>query len=104
MGIRAQNGYMAFMAKQIVAAITNCGNPFIEQYLDSMDCSVEAELANLKSFQLNVARNPGGDNSLSSDALRKWLFGWKEADKCLACMGLKSSAEWADGYFKAGRA
>lgn len=104
MGIKAQNGYMAFMAKQIVAAISNCGNPFIEDYLDSMDCSVEAEISNLRGFQESVARNPGGDHSLASDALRKWLYGWKEADKALACMGLKSSAAWAEGYYKAGRA
>ncbi|MEX6780520.1 hypothetical protein [Pseudomonas aeruginosa] len=104
MGIKAQNGYMAFMAKQIVAAISNCGNPFVEEYLGSMDCSVEAEISNLEAFQRSVARNPGGDHSLASDALRKWLYGWKEADKCLACMGLKPSAVWAEGYYKAGRA
>lgn len=104
MGIKAQNGYMAFMAKQLVAAISNCGNPFIEEYLDSMDCSVEAEISNLEALQQSVVRNPGGDQSRASDVLNKWLYGWKEADKCLACMGLKPSADWAAGYYKAGRA
>ncbi|WP_121498291.1 hypothetical protein [Pseudomonas aeruginosa] len=104
MGIKAQNGYMAFMAKQLVAAISNCGNPFIEEYLDSMDCSVEAEVSNLGVLQQCIARNPGGDHSRASDVLNKWLYGWKAADKCLACMGLKPSAAWAEGYYKAGRA
>jgi len=55
MGTRTRNGYLANMAKQIEAAIINCGNPFVEVYLDSMDCSIEAELSNLRWLQKEIA-------------------------------------------------
>ena len=104
MGTRTRNGYLANMAKQIEAAIINCGNPFVEVYLDSMDCSIEAELSNLRWLQKEIAAIPDKEPYLSFDVIKKWLFGWKQADQCLACMGLKDSAEWADGYYKAGQA
>lgn len=103
MSTRTQNGYITQMAKQLEAGISNCGNPFVEDYLESMDCSVAAELDNLRQLQAVVARAPNVEPHLSFDVLKKWLFGWKEADKCLACMGLKLSAVWAEGYYRAGR-
>lgn len=103
MSTRTQNGYIAQMAKQLEAGISNCGNPFVEDYLESMDCSVAAELDNLRQLQAVVARAPNDEPHLSFDVLKKWLYGWKEADKCLSCMGLKLSAAWAEGYYTAGR-
>lgn len=104
MGIKAQNGFIAHMAKQIENAISTCGNPFVEEYLDSMDCSVDAELSNLRWLQQVIAANPEQEPFLAFDVLKKWLYGWKTADRCLACMGLKPSSEWADSYYKLGRA
>lgn len=104
MSTRIQNGYIAQMAKQLEAGIIKSGNPFVEDYLDSMDCSVAAEIANLRQLQAVVAKAPEVEPHMSFDVLKKWLYGWKAADKCLACMGLKNSAAWADGYYKAGRA
>ena len=44
MGIRTVNGYTMNMAKQLEAAIINSGNPFVETFLDSLDCSLGVEL------------------------------------------------------------
>jgi hypothetical protein len=103
MNIRAQNGYIAHMAKQLESGISNNSNLFVEVYLDSMDCSVEAELTNLRWLQNVVASQPDVEVDMPFDVLKKWLYGWKEADKCLACLGLKDSAAWRNGYYKAGR-
>jgi hypothetical protein len=85
-------------AKQIVDGISNCGSPFVEVYLDSMDCSVQAEISNPHRPQ------PIHRTQRFHGRSQKWLYGWKEADKCLACMGIKPSAAWADGKYKASRA
>lgn len=103
MSIRTNNGYMANMAKQLEAAISNSGNLFVEVYLDSMDCSVTAELVQLRELQESIVRHPDTEHSVNT-VLRKWLYGWKEADKCLACLGLKASEQWAAGYYKSMRA
>lgn len=104
MSIRAANGFMAMMSRQIEKAIINCGNPFVEDYLDSMDCSVEVELAQLRSLQKKIAQQPDTDKSIHATVLHKWLYGWHKADQCLACMGLRSSEKWAESYYAAYRA
>ena len=101
MGIRAENGYNMNMAKQLEAAIINSGNPFVEEFLDSLDCSVVIELAQLRELQVDIARHPDTEKSVSFTVLKKYLYGWKEADKLLACLGLKSSDAWARGYYAA---
>ncbi|MFL1449148.1 hypothetical protein ACI77O_12205 [Pseudomonas tritici] len=103
MGIRTNNGFMANMAKQLELAIGNSGNPYVETYLDSMDCSVQVELAQLRELQASIARHPDTEHSVNT-VLRKWLYGWKEADTCLACLGLRVSEQWAAGYYKSFRA
>jgi hypothetical protein len=92
------------MAKQLEAAIINSGNPFVEVFLTSLDCSLDVEIAQLRQLQSEIARRPDTEKDVSFSVLKKWLYGWKEADKCLSCLHLKSSEEWASGYYKAGRA
>lgn len=104
MGIRTVNGYTMNMAKQLEAAIINSGNPFVETFLDSLDCSLGVELAQLRILQVEIARHPDTEKSVSFTVLKKYLYGWKEADTCLACLGLKSSEKWARGYYAALRA
>lgn len=102
MATKVQNGFIANMAKQLVAGI-NAGHPFVEVYLDSMDCSIEAEVHNLNHLQHAIATHPYRQPHLSFDVIRKWLYGWKEADKALACMHLKPSKAWAKEYYESYR-
>lgn len=55
-------------------------------------------------LQVEIARHPDTEKSVSFTVLKKYLYGWKEADICLACLGLKSSEKWARGYYAALRA
>lgn len=104
MGIRTANGYIALLAKQVEAGIISSGNPFVEEYLDTMDCSVEVELTQLRELQVGISRHPDTEPSISFTVLKKYLYGWKEADKFLACLGLKGSEVLARGYYAALRA
>jgi hypothetical protein len=104
MGIRTANGFKAMMARQIERAIINCGNPFIEDYLESIDTGVANELEALRSLQAQIAREPDTDKTVASSVLDKWLYGWKDADKALACMILRTSDQWCKGLQAAQRA
>lgn len=104
MSTKTANCYLSGMARRIEAGIISSGNPFVEEYLDSMDCSVKVELAQLRGLQEQVERHPAADITIAAEVLNKYLFGWKEADKFLACIGLKPSAKWAEGWLAAQRA
>lgn len=104
MGIRTANGYIALLAKQVESGISTSGNPFVEEHLDTMDCSVEVELAQLRELQEGIACRPDTEHSISFTVVKKYLYGWKEADKFLSCIGLKPSEVLARGYYAALRA
>ena len=76
------NGFLAMMAKTIEDAICTSKSLFVDVYLDSMDCSLDVELAQLRELQQRIARNPKASHS--DDVLRKYLFSWGEVDKFLS--------------------
>lgn len=103
MCIRALNRYQSLMAKSIEMAIISSGNPFVEVYLERLDCSVAVELAQLRTLQEQARLHPDKDLYLYDGVLRKYLYNWKGADRFFAVVGLKPSAKWAEGWYSAMR-
>lgn len=104
MSMKAANGMISLMARQIEQAIIHCTSPFVEVYLESMDCSVEIELAQLRRLQADIANHPDKEPDMSFDVLKKYLYNWKDANKFLACAGLRSSEKWVEEYHRCLRA
>lgn len=98
MSITSQNEFIMQMAKQLEAGLSNACSPMVEDYLEAMDGSVEAELTNLRWLQEVIKNNPDTEHTQAFQVLEKWLLGLKQADMCLASMGLNPSAVWAQGY------
>ena len=99
MGIKAANGYLAFMARTIENAIINCRSPFVETYLeDDLYIFFLDEVAQLRHLQLTIDNSRHCDCSSAMAVTNKYLYGTHGADTFLRVIGLRSSEKWAQSW------
>lgn len=98
---RAHNGFLQHMAATIEAAIKASHNPFVDEFLGGPS-GVRRELAALQGLRAHIAARPDGDASHHSGfgELQKYLYGWDQAEKFLACTVGKTCEHFRDAYYR----
>lgn len=101
--IRTHNGFMQRMAASIHMAICSSSNPFVEQFLGGA-AGVRHELAQLQCLRDHIAASPSVEpHPMFSEVLNKYLFGWGEAEKFLACTVGKGCEYWRERFYSSMR-
>ena len=98
---RAHNGFLQRMAASIHMAIISSGNPFVDEFLGGPS-GVQRELAALAGLRAHIAANPTGDASHTPGfrELEKYIHGWGDAEKFLACTVGKTCDHFRSAYYK----
>lgn len=97
--IRTHNGFQQRMAASIHIAICSSRSPFVEEFLGGA-AGVRRELEQLQNLREHIAARPEVEaHPMHTEVLNKFLFGWGEAEKFLACTVGKGCEYWREQYY-----